>query len=163
MRNNVSEPLNRARAGRVLRERDMRSRLVIIDGVFRKDSSKVFRVERDHMISALAPHRPDQAFSIAVLPGRAERGGPIPDAHCSHTGLERSAKCSVIVTDEILGAVSQGNASVICRANHSAVGCWVTANHSSRRRRWPRTTNAKSCRKAIVGTTKRSIDAISSA
>ena len=76
MRNNVSEPLNRARAGRVLRERDMRSRLVIIDGVFRWDSPKVLRVERDHMISALAPHRPNQAFSIAVLPGRAERGGP---------------------------------------------------------------------------------------
>ena len=103
MRNNVSEPLNRPRAGRVLCERNMRSRLVIIGGVFRKDSSKVFRVERDQMISALVPDRPDQAFSIAVLPGRAERGGPIPDSHCSHTGLERSAKCSVIVTDEIFG------------------------------------------------------------
>jgi hypothetical protein len=32
-------------------------------------------VERDQMISALAPDRPDQAFSISVLPGRAERGG----------------------------------------------------------------------------------------
>ena len=40
MRNNVSEPLDRACAGRVLPERNMRSHLVIIDGVFRKDSSK---------------------------------------------------------------------------------------------------------------------------
>src|ERR1700730_14978897 len=39
----------------------MRSRLVIIDGIFRKDSAKVPRVERDQMISALAPDRPDQA------------------------------------------------------------------------------------------------------
>ena len=33
-------------------ERDMRSHLVIIDGVLREDSSKVLRVERDQMISA---------------------------------------------------------------------------------------------------------------
>ena len=55
MRNNVSEPLDRACGGRVLPERNMRSHLVIIDGVFRKDSAKVVRVERDQMISALAP------------------------------------------------------------------------------------------------------------
>src|ERR1700738_4771358 len=103
MRNNLSEPLDRACAGRVLPKRNMRSHLVIIDGIFRKDSSKVIRVERDQMISALAPDRPDQAFSISVLPGRAERGGPVPDAHCSHPSLERAAKCSVIVTDEIFG------------------------------------------------------------
>jgi hypothetical protein len=63
-----------------------------------------------------------------------------------------------------VGGLSQGNASVIWHANHSAVGCRVTANYSSScRRPWPRTRNAKSCPKAIVGTTKRSIDAIPSA
>jgi hypothetical protein len=39
MRNNVSEPLERAFAGRVLPEQNMRSHLIIISGVFRKDSS----------------------------------------------------------------------------------------------------------------------------
>jgi hypothetical protein len=67
-RNNVSKPLDRACAGRVLPERNMRSHFVIIDGIFRKDSPKMLRVERDQMISALAPDRPDQAFSISVLP-----------------------------------------------------------------------------------------------
>ncbi len=62
-----------------------------------------------------------------------------------------------------VGALSQGNASVIWRANYSAVGCWVTANHNSCRRPWPRTRNAKSCSKVIVGTTNRSIDAMPSA
>ncbi|MGH8595495.1 MAG: transposase [Gammaproteobacteria bacterium] len=33
--------------------------------MFRKDSPKMLRVERDQMISALAPDRPDQAFSTA--------------------------------------------------------------------------------------------------
>jgi pimeloyl-ACP methyl ester carboxylesterase len=51
------------------------------------------------------------------------------------------------------------HASVIWRASHPAVGFWVTANHNICRRRWPRTRNANSCRKAIVGTTKRSMDA----
>src|SRR6202047_3785510 len=109
MRNNLSEPLGRACAGRVLPERNLRSHLVIIDDIFRKDSAKGPRVERDQMISALAPDRPDQAFSISVPPGRAERGGPVPDAHGSHPSLERAAKCSVIVTDEIFGrCVSKG-------------------------------------------------------
>jgi hypothetical protein len=137
MRNDVSEPLDRACAGRILPKRNMRSHLVIIDGIFPKDSAKVLRVERDQMISTLAPDRPDQAFSISVLPGRAERGGPVPDAHRSHSSLERAAKCSVIVTDEIFGRRVPREASVIWRASHSAVGFWVTANHNSCRRRWP--------------------------
>jgi hypothetical protein len=101
MRNDVSEPLDRACVGRILPERNMRSHLVIIDGVFRKDSAKVIRVERDQMISALAPDRPDQAFSISVLPGRAKRGRPVPDAHCSYPSLERAAKCSVIASEQV--------------------------------------------------------------
>ena len=39
MRNNVSEPLERAFAGRVLAEQNMRSHPIIISDVFRKDSS----------------------------------------------------------------------------------------------------------------------------
>jgi hypothetical protein len=78
MRNNVSEPLDQACAGRVLPKRNMRSYLAIIVGIIRKDSAKVLCVERDQMIRALAPDRPDQAFSISILPGRAERGWPGP-------------------------------------------------------------------------------------
>ena len=55
MRNNVCKPLNRPCAGRVLSERNMRLHLIIMGGVFRKDSSKVLRVEPDQMISAIAP------------------------------------------------------------------------------------------------------------
>jgi hypothetical protein len=77
MRNNVSDPLDRAYAGRVLLERNMRSHLVIINGIFRKDSAKVLRVQRDQMVRALAPDRSDQAFNISILPGRAERGGSV--------------------------------------------------------------------------------------
>jgi hypothetical protein len=56
----------------------------LIDGIYRKDSPKVLRVERDQMISAVGPDGPDQAFSISVLPGRVERGEPVPDAGIAH-------------------------------------------------------------------------------
>ena len=36
-------------------------------------------VEHDQMIRALTPDRTDQAFNIAVLPGRAKRRGTVPD------------------------------------------------------------------------------------
>jgi hypothetical protein len=62
---------------------------------------KMLFTEHDQMISTLAPYRPDQALQIPILPGRAERDGPVPDAHRSHPRLERDAKGSVIVTDEI--------------------------------------------------------------
>jgi len=63
--------------------------------------------------SALAPDRPDQAFSISVLPGRAERGGSVPDAHRSHPSLERAAKRSVVVADEIKREFTASNDSAI--------------------------------------------------
>jgi hypothetical protein len=61
------------------------------------------------------------------------------------------------------GAEAQGNASVICRANHAAVGCRVTSNHSSCRRPWPNTRNANKRSKVSVGTTHISIAVIASA
>jgi len=55
------------------------------------------------MICALAPDRSDQAFSMSVLPGRAVRGRLVPDPHGADPSLEGTAKCSVVVTDEIFG------------------------------------------------------------
>jgi hypothetical protein len=53
MRNNVSEPLDWARAGSVLPERNVSSPFVIIGSIFCKNSSEVLRVERNQMIRAL--------------------------------------------------------------------------------------------------------------
>jgi hypothetical protein len=72
MCNNVSEPLDRACAGRVLPERNVNSHFIIIGTVIRNNSPKVLLAEHDQMISALAPNRPDQAFHISVLPGRSK-------------------------------------------------------------------------------------------
>ena len=55
MRDKVSEPLDRARAGRVLPKRNVSSHFIIIGRIFRMNSPKVRCVERDEMVSALAP------------------------------------------------------------------------------------------------------------
>jgi hypothetical protein len=49
MGDNVSEPLHRARAGRIP-ERNVSPYLIVIGGVLRKNSPKVFCVEHDQMI-----------------------------------------------------------------------------------------------------------------
>ncbi len=59
-----------------------------------------------------------------------------------------------------LGAGSHGEASVICRASHSAVGCLVTSNQSRRRRPWPKTKTANNLSNVRDGTTHRSIAAM---
>ena len=63
LRNNVSEPLDRARAGCVLAKRKVRPHLIIVAGVFRKNAPKVIFVEHDHVVRALVPRRPDQALN----------------------------------------------------------------------------------------------------
>src|SRR4029453_13157980 len=95
------------------------------------------------MIRALAPDRPDQAFNISVLPGRAKRDvgrSRIPITR--NRALNATPNALSLSRMRYFGAVSHGNASVIWRANHSAVGLLVTANHSNCRRLWPRTRNA---------------------
>jgi hypothetical protein len=52
-------------------------------GEFRKNLPQVLFVEHDQMIGTLAPDRPDQAFNMAVLPGRAKWAGPeCPSPEC---------------------------------------------------------------------------------
>src|SRR6185312_8887687 len=60
------------------------------------------------------------------------------------------------------GTVSQGKASVIWRASHSAVGLVVTPIHRRRRRPSPKMTNTNSRSNASVGTMRKSTHAIPS-
>ena len=108
IRDKVSELFDWPSAGRVLPERNVRPRLIVIGSVFRKDSSKVLDVEHEQMIRALASDRADQALNIPVLPGRSNRRGPIPDPHRSHAILELGTKCSVIVANEIFRCAVPG-------------------------------------------------------
>ena len=66
MCDDVPEAVDRAPVRRILSERNMRTPPIVIGGEFRKNSPKVFFVEHDQMISALAPDRPDQAFNALM-------------------------------------------------------------------------------------------------
>ena len=101
MCNDMAEPFDRAGVRCVLPEGIVSSRVIIIGSEFRQNSPQMLFIDHDQMTSALAPDRPDQAFNASVLPGRAERGGPIPDAHRSDAGLEYAAECLVIIANEI--------------------------------------------------------------
>jgi hypothetical protein len=72
MGDDVPDALDRAPVWRILSERNMRTPPIIIGGEFRKDPPQVLFVEHNQMIGTLAPDRSDQAFNMAVLPGRAE-------------------------------------------------------------------------------------------
>src|SRR5262249_13047925 len=102
LRDNVSEPLNRACARCVLAKRKVRPHLIIVASVFRKNAPKVIFVEHDHVVRTFAPRRTDQALNKAVLPGRAEGCRPVSNTHRSDASFERSAEGSVIVANEKL-------------------------------------------------------------
>ena len=90
--------------------------------------------------------RPYDANSGRITFSERTRG-PVPNPHRSNASLESRPECSVVSRMRYFGPLSHGNASVIWRASQSAVGFWVTANHSSCRRRWPR----KKCVELLKG------------
>src|SRR6266508_2963777 len=56
--------------GRVLLEREMRTRCRVVADVRFQDLSETGRAQHDDMIETLAANRPDEPFGIRVLPGR---------------------------------------------------------------------------------------------
>ena len=76
----------------------------------------------DHMVDALASNRSDQSFGKAVLPRRACRDRFVADAHGAQSMPDSRAVDLIAIADQVARASLQGNASVIWRAIHSAVG-----------------------------------------
>lgn len=66
-RNDLPEPFDRPRAGRVLPKRNMGPHVIIIAGVFCEDAPKVLFVENDHMVGALASRRAGVAARAVSL------------------------------------------------------------------------------------------------
>ena len=133
----------------ILVESKVRSQRIVVDDVRVQNALKMCRAEHDHVVQAFAPDRTNHAHYKAILPTRSRRDRMVTNTHRANT-LSRIRTA---------GAVSQGNAPVICCANHFAVGCPVTAIQTISWRASFRTTVAYSRSKAIVGTTNRSIAA----
>jgi hypothetical protein len=149
LRDDASEPLDRARAGRVLPKRKVRASLVIIAGILRQNPPKVLFVEHDHMIGALASRRPDQAFNMTILPGRTEGSRSVPDAHRLDARLERSAERQAAPAANEARKRCRDSALVLLRRSMVSIGTKraIAATHKSRSLPRPKQTyGARRCR-----------------
>ena len=90
--------------------------------------------EDDNMVETFPPDRANQSFRMPILPGRSRSGWPVTNAHGAKPPFEYLAVDTVTIADDDLGTGSQPQASVSCRAIHSAVGCAVTPSHKIWRR-----------------------------
>ena len=121
-RQNASDDLNSPRHRRVLAQRQMCACAVLVVHVRVEQVAQMWLAEHHDMIKTFAPDRTDQPFSMSVLPWRSWRRWPITYAHRANPSGKDFAIGPITIANEILGACSQPNASVSCRAIHSAVG-----------------------------------------
>ena len=67
--NDRTKRFDRAANRCALPERQVRARLVVVNGVPGHDPVKVHLAEHDHMVEALASDRADQPLDMGILPG----------------------------------------------------------------------------------------------
>jgi len=65
----LAEPLDRPMARGILTQGQMRSELVVVAGVRRKDLAQMGLAEDDDVIEAFPPDRADHSLRMPVLPG----------------------------------------------------------------------------------------------
>src|SRR6478672_10183960 len=119
--------------------------------------------EHDHMIEALASDRADQSFSVTVLPRRSWCCRSVANAHRANAARKCLAVDAVAITNEVVRHRFPPAGLVDCRATHSTVGDDVAPTQTIRLRSCRRIRRPYTNLNEIVGTTKRSIEAIPSA
>src|SRR5665647_1802272 len=119
----------------------MSSDVVVIACVGSQNPPQMRLAQDDKMIHTLAPHRSDQPFGKAILPGRAWGRRSVPDAHGANSAHDDGAIDSIPIADEVARRLIPGECSVNWRAIHSAVGFVVTWIQTRSRR--PRRTMTK--------------------
>ena len=65
----LAQALDWPAAGRIFAQRQMRSQVVVIDGIGRKDPAQVDLAENDDVVQAFTADRADQSFRMPILPG----------------------------------------------------------------------------------------------
>jgi hypothetical protein len=103
-------PLDGPPIRRILLERKVSSRPVIVQEVAGQDAAEVSLAEDEHVIQALAPDRTDEPLREGVLPRAGGRGQDFPDTHTLHALPERGTVGVVTIAQEIgrRGVVGEG-------------------------------------------------------
>jgi hypothetical protein len=93
--------LDRPHVRRILVEREMRARPVIIREVRDQRASQMPLAENDDMVQTLAPDRTDQALRERILPGASRSREHLSDAHPLHALAEGVPVDGVLIAQEI--------------------------------------------------------------
>ena len=80
---------------------------IVVVGISSKQTPKMPLTKYHDMVKAFPSDRPDQPFTVAILPWRPRSGRPIPNTHCPKTPDEDLAVDAVPIADEIVGPSSQ--------------------------------------------------------
>jgi hypothetical protein len=107
---------------RILAEREVRARPLVIRDVGPKDSTKMPLIEDDDVVQALAADRADDAFDVGILPGRA---GAVRTAARPKASTTRSNAASKVVSPSRRrnrACALFGKASRSCCRVHADVG-----------------------------------------
>src|SRR5215469_16773044 len=109
--------LNPSRLGRVLPQREMRSRSVIVIQVRSEDAMKRAFMEHDYMVQALPPNGTNHSLDVGSLPRGARRGQHFMDTHVSHLSSALIAEDSIAVAEEIAREMFEGKClpQLLCR------------------------------------------------
>jgi len=62
----------------------------------------------DEVIHALSPHRSDQSFGKAILPGRSRCGRLVPDAHGAQSACDHGSVDAITITDQVFWMLIPG-------------------------------------------------------
>jgi hypothetical protein len=94
-------PLDGPPIRRILLERKVSSRPVIVQEVAGQDAAEVSLAEDEHVIQALAPDRTDELLREGVLPRAGGRGQDFPDTHTLHALPERGTVDVIAIAKEV--------------------------------------------------------------
>jgi len=119
---------------RVLLERKVSSRRVIVREVARQDAAQMAVAQDEDVIEALAPDRTDEPFREGILPGATRGREDFLDVHAPDSASELFAVDLVTIAQEIRGRRVVWEGVHDLRAVQWAVGCSVTLKWTTRRR-----------------------------
>src|SRR5216684_138133 len=116
-------PLNWAAVGRILVEREVSTRLVIVREVAGQETAQVPFAKDEYMIQTLAPDGADEPLREGVLPRAVRRREDFTDAHALHALPEHVTVDRVAITEEIGrgGVVREGVHDLLSRPGSSGM------------------------------------------
>src|SRR5207249_8574356 len=109
-------PLNWAAVGRILVERQVSARLVVVRKVASQGTTQVLVAEDDDVIQTLAPDGADEPLREGVLPWAVRRRQDCTGAHALHALPEQVTVDRVAIAEEV------GRGGVVREGVHDLLG-----------------------------------------